>query len=216
MKIATEKVQAIQRDLDSIGVSDDLLNQEKLAQIHLEKALDLEEIFWQQKSKVKWHLDGDRNTTYFHRVAKIRNASNLITSMTNGDVTLTNPSDISEHIVNHFKNLFNNDSHIQNNGMVEEVIPSLITDRTNSLLTALPTDEEIHKAVFSLNKESAPGPDGFGALFFQTFWDIIKNDVTKVVFQFFKLVGFYPILILTILCLFLKLTMQMVSLITDL
>lgn len=41
-----------------------------------------------------------------------------------GDVTLTGSSDISKHFVNHFKNLFNNNSHIQNNGMVEEVIPS--------------------------------------------------------------------------------------------
>lgn len=40
VKIATEKVQNIQRELDSIGVTDDLLNQEKLAQIDLEKALD--------------------------------------------------------------------------------------------------------------------------------------------------------------------------------
>ena len=50
--------------------------------------------------------------------------------------------------------------------MVEEVIPSVITDRINNMLTSLPNPDEIKSAVFSLNHDSAPGPDGFGALFF--------------------------------------------------
>jgi hypothetical protein len=49
----------------------------------------------------------------------------------------------------------------------------------------LPSQQEIKSAVFSLNKESAPGPDGFGAFFFQTYWDIIQVDVVKAVLEFF-------------------------------
>lgn len=92
--------------------------------------------------------------------------------------------------------------------MVEEVIPSLFTDRINSILTALPSENEIYQVAFSLNKESAPGPDGFGALFYQTFWEIIKSDVSNAVLIFSKMVGFYQTLILIILCSFLRLTMQ--------
>jgi len=136
-------------------------------------------------TKIKWHSEGDRNTAYFHRVAKIKNASNLITSISNGDTVLTDPEDISEHIVNHFSSIFNNTPNTIDNGLVNEVIPSLITDRINNMLTLIPSYEEIHQAVFSLNKDSAPGPDGFGALFFQTFWNIVKNDVSKAILQFF-------------------------------
>jgi hypothetical protein len=50
----------------------------------------------------------------------------------------------------------------------------------------LPSVLEIKNAVFSMNKDSAPGPDGFGAFFFQTYWDIIKNDVCEVVLYFFQ------------------------------
>ncbi|MCI16088.1 RNA-directed DNA polymerase (Reverse transcriptase), partial [Trifolium medium] len=46
--------------------------------------------------------------------------------------------------------------------------------------------QEVHDAVFSMNKDGAPGPDGFGAVFYQTFWDIIANDVYKAVLQFFS------------------------------
>jgi hypothetical protein len=93
----------------------------------------------------------------------------MFTSLTNGDELLTDPTRISEHIVNHYTYLFNNNNNTIDNGMMEEVIPSLITDRINNILTILPTMEEITQAVFSLNKESAPGPGGFGALFYQTF-----------------------------------------------
>jgi len=36
-----------------------------------------------------------------------------------------------------------------------------------------------------MNKEGAPGPDGFGAVFFQCYWDIVKNDVINAVLEFF-------------------------------
>ncbi|GAU23976.1 hypothetical protein TSUD_327770 [Trifolium subterraneum] len=36
-----------------------------------------------------------------------------------------------------------------------------------------------------MNKEGAPGPDGFGVFFFQTYWEIIKQDVSNAVLEFF-------------------------------
>jgi len=49
----------------------------------------------------------------------------------------------------------------------------------------MPSQDEIKAAVFNLDKDSAPGPDGFGAFFFQFFWDTIKTDVCNAVLQFF-------------------------------
>lgn len=40
--------------------------------------------------------------------------------------------------------------------------------------------------VFSLNIDSARGPDGFGAGFFLTCWDIIKGELLEAVQAFFK------------------------------
>jgi hypothetical protein len=159
----------------------------RLLNSNLENALNVEEMFWQEKSKVQWHCEGDRNTSYFHRVAKIRNVSSHISTMKSGDITLDDPELISAHVVNHFTNIFTNSSNVSENGLIEEVVPNLITDRVNNMLTMLPTHDEISKVVFALNKNSAPGPDGFGAIFFQTYWEIIKHDVFKAVMQFFYL-----------------------------
>ncbi|MCI60091.1 RNA-directed DNA polymerase (Reverse transcriptase), partial [Trifolium medium] len=52
-------------------------------------------------------------------------------------------------------------------------------------MTVLPSHEEIKAAVFALNKDSAPGPDGFGAYFFHLYWDIVKTDVINAVLEFF-------------------------------
>jgi hypothetical protein len=74
---------------------------------------------------------------------------------------------------------------LQVDGLVEEVIPNLISDQSNNMLTMLPSHEEIHNVVFSLNKDGAPGPNGFGAIFFQTYWSIVKEDVCVAVLEFF-------------------------------
>jgi len=184
--IAEQEVQNIQAQIDTHGLTDTLLNQQKLAHINLDKALNKQEAFWKEKSKTNWHIDGDRNTAYFHRLAKIKTKTNLISSIRSSDQVITDPEQISEHISNHFKQLFStNFSVLQDCTLVEEVIPTLVDDQTNNLLTLITSKAEIKNAVFSLNGEGAPGPDGFGGFFFQHYWSIVKLDVINAVKDFF-------------------------------
>ncbi|KAI5422034.1 hypothetical protein KIW84_045474 [Lathyrus oleraceus] len=69
--------------------------------------------------------------------------------------------------------------------LIEKVIPDMMNEQSNNLLTVLPSQEEIHNAVMILDKDSAPGPDGFGGFFFEHYCEIIKKDVIMVVTQFF-------------------------------
>jgi len=79
----------------------------KNAQISLENALEKKEEFWREKSNTSWHSQGDRNTKFFHRLAKIKHTSKLINSIMDGENTITKPEQISSHITNHFQNIFN-------------------------------------------------------------------------------------------------------------
>ncbi|VFQ59967.1 unnamed protein product, partial [Cuscuta campestris] len=58
---------------------------------------------------------------------------------------------------------------------------SKITDEDNQQLVASPSLEEVKDAVFSLNPNSAAGPDGFTGHFFQKCWDIIHLEIFAMV-----------------------------------
>jgi len=81
VKEAEANLENIQNQIDSARLTDDLLEQQKAAHISLEKTLEKEEAFWQERAKVQWHLEGDRNTSYFHRIAKIKNKTKPILSI---------------------------------------------------------------------------------------------------------------------------------------
>lgn len=49
----------------------------------------------------------------------------------------------------------------------------------------MPNKEEVQKVVFELNGDSACGPDGFLGMFFQSCWEMIGEDVVRVVKAFF-------------------------------
>jgi len=106
VKEAETKLAAIQKEIDNQDMSDNLLDQQKLAQINLEKALDKEEALWQERDKTNWHLEGDRNTNCFHRLAKIKSKTKPITAIKVEDDIIDNPEQIATLFKNHFQNLF--------------------------------------------------------------------------------------------------------------
>ncbi|VFQ79646.1 unnamed protein product [Cuscuta campestris] len=55
----------------------------------------------------------------------------------------------------------------------------------NEKLCLLPNPEEIKNAVWDLDSNSCAGPDGFNVTFFRESWDIINEDVTSAVQEFF-------------------------------
>jgi hypothetical protein len=98
---------------------------------------------------------------------------------------LTEQTQIADHVVNYYQNLFSTNIVLQDSLLAEEVIPNLISEEVNTMLIMLPSHDEIKSVVFALNKDSAPGPDGFGAFFYQHYWDIVQVDVYNAVLEFF-------------------------------
>jgi hypothetical protein len=136
---ADQNLHLIQSQIQTSGPTDALLSQEKLANAVLEEALSRQEVFWQEKARLNWHLEGDRNTKYFHKLTKIKTSTKTITSLQDGEHVLTDQSQIADHIVNYYKNLFSTNFVLQDSRLVDEVIPHLITDDVNALLTMLPS-----------------------------------------------------------------------------
>lgn len=68
--------------------------------------------------------------------------------------------------------------------LVHRVIPKLVNEETNAIITRTPNPDEIFNAISNLNINSTPGPDGYGAHFFVHYWHIIKSDVINAITQF--------------------------------
>jgi hypothetical protein len=85
---AEQNLNHIQNQIQANGPLDELLDDEKLAHTELESALNKQELFWQEKANLNWHLHGDRNTKYFHRIAKIKTSTKMITSLQDGEHVL--------------------------------------------------------------------------------------------------------------------------------
>jgi hypothetical protein len=60
-----------------------------------------------------------------------------------------------------------------------EDIPQ-VSQPENEFLLAPFTEKEGREAIFSMEHNKAPGPDGFPAEFYQHFWETIKGDLMNM------------------------------------
>ena len=67
---------------------------------------------------------------------------------------------------------------------VIDYIPTRVTDQMNHELIKPFEAEEVHKALFMMGPNKAPGPDGFTAGFFQHHWRLLGPSITKGVLDF--------------------------------
>ena len=93
-------------------------------------------------------------------------------------------SDIDGEAESFFKRLFTAESYAQSFETLE-VIPRLISSHDNVMLEKIPSKEEVKLVVFSMDGDSAAGPDGFSGKFFTFAWDIVAEDVYAAVISFF-------------------------------
>ena len=86
---------------------------------------------------------------------------------TNDDTCIQGDENIAKEACMYFQNIFTEKS----DKISEEVlncIPRMVTDEQNQLLQQMPNMQELKKVVFSMNPNSAPGPDGFGGKFYHS------------------------------------------------
>lgn len=147
----------------------------------LQRALDTEERFWPENSRLNWNLFGDKNTRYFHKVAHYCGVIKHIYILKHDDQLLIALVDIESHTLTN--NIY------EPNSLVASVIPSIVTKEDNSILIAFPSFDEVKNVVFNMNGINALDLDGFEGHFYNTFWDNIGPFVFDYVLQIFNWVS---------------------------
>jgi hypothetical protein len=72
----------------------------------LEGIYQFEEIQWQRRGGVKWILEGDSNSRYFHGKANGRKKKCTIFALEDGERVIREPKEIREHVESYYKTLF--------------------------------------------------------------------------------------------------------------
>jgi hypothetical protein len=157
----------------------------KVANDKISKLRRDEEIKWAQRAKVKHVQEGGNNTKYYHLIANGKHRRKKIFQLEQNEGTIIGQENIKKYITGFYKNLFGPPSENYFSLLEDEIhdIPQL-SQVENEILTADFTEEEVCEAIMNMEKNEAPGPDGFPAEFYQTFWSILKDDVMKMFVNF--------------------------------
>nr|XP_027096099.1 uncharacterized protein LOC113715996 [Coffea arabica] len=141
-------------------------------------AYNEEEQYWQQKSRLSWLREGDKNTKYFHAVVKGRRKRNKIGNLKREDGSwTTTDEEITAEVAKYYKHLFKS-SEIQCLEDILDGIPSTITDHMNGNLTR-PVEEYEIKGGLGIS-QSCDGKNGVSQLWVK--W--IMECITSVSYSF--------------------------------
>ena len=109
---------------------------------------------------MKWVKEGDCNSKFYHKVANGRWNRKYIKELENErGLVLKNAESITEEILLYFEKLYA--SPIGESWSVEGLDCSPISEKSALWLDSPFTEEEISKAIFQLDRDKAPRPDGF-------------------------------------------------------
>ena len=101
------------------------------------------------------------------------------------------PTIVKNIAINYYKNLFST-SHTSVQDELLDAIEARVSEPMNALLTKEFQPMEMRKALKQMHPLKALGPDGMNPLFYQHFWPIVGDCVTKCVLDFLNL-GVTPV-----------------------
>ena len=129
----------------------------------------------------------DENSRYFHAIINQRNRQNFIHKVLNlqGEECCS-PFTVTDAFINFYKQLMGTSNPVQPLKLDCIRQGAVLSTGHQQLLRAPVTPEEIHTALFSMDKNKAPGLDGYTAGFFQAAWGIIGPEICEAIMTFFR------------------------------
>nr|GEW39854.1 nucleotide-binding alpha-beta plait domain-containing protein [Tanacetum cinerariifolium] len=132
-----------------------------------------------QKAKIKWAVEGDENSWFFHGMLNRKRHQQSIRGVMADGVWKDKPADVKLEFLRHFSNRFDKPSDVR--ATIDMHYPRFLDVEQHEDLERGVSKEEIKKAVWDCGTDKSPGPDGFTFDFYRHFWSAIENDVVEAV-----------------------------------
>lgn len=166
-------------ELDIVAENRGLVSAEKARRRQVRgevwKLSKMVEWLWQQKSRVNWTINGDKNKRFFHIMASSRRSRNSINSITVKGEIIEEPAKLRYGVLQHFKRLYSESW--ARRPVLGSVFKSVQDSSDYQDLEATFSEAEVRAAVMECNGGKALGPDGFNLLFFQKCWKLVHQEV---------------------------------------
>ncbi|GJV13868.1 hypothetical protein Tco_1355409 [Tanacetum coccineum] len=124
-----------------------------------------------KKSQLKWVVEGDKNTKFFHSILKNNFAKCSIKGIHVNGLWCESLDIIKQVVADHFPSIFI--QNIQVRPSFSSPLFSRLSPADSSFLESSISLEEVKEAVWCCAGSKAPEPDGFNFNFIKAYWDVI-------------------------------------------
>lgn len=176
-KINRQSIEELKKTIDWMRSNTDQQSISKVEDLKLKlnKMMQQSDIYWKQRAKQFWLKDGDLNTKFFHSMATKRKACNRIHKlMDNTGVEFSDPQNLGRIALDYFEQIFS-----AGNAAYEAVTSQIepkISNEDNAILLSPFTKNEFQEALFQMDPNKSPGPDGYNPAFFQKCWHLMGEE----------------------------------------
>lgn len=160
-------------------ISDEILT--KIIEVKLEMNLeaDREELFYEQKARIHWLRMRDKNTAFFYRCAFYRKKKSMIKGLESDSWRWINDFDeISKTATGYFKELFSSKKVGNYDRLLSAISPCIMEELNERLMVEFKA-KEVVEAIKTIAPLKATGKDDFPAIFFQKYWYVTGDEVTR-------------------------------------
>ncbi|GJY95036.1 RNA-directed DNA polymerase, eukaryota [Tanacetum coccineum] len=177
------KLTDIDKQIDQGNITDDTLLSRMNLMKELQDIKSADACDSLQKAKIKWAVEGDENSKFFHGIINRKRANLAIKGILVDGDWIDDPCRVKAEFGKHFANRFHGPC--ENRSRINFSFPNRLHSDQADLLEVPISSDEIRIAVWACGENKSPGPDGFTFEFFRRFWDFIGPDFCLAVKWFF-------------------------------
>ncbi|GJR25236.1 hypothetical protein Tco_1101468 [Tanacetum coccineum] len=116
---------------------------------------------------------------------KSRVSRSRIDAVTNAEGVVFENSMVPDIFVSHYETFLGLAGEMRGfNGA--NLFKTCLNEQVASDIVRNVTAQEVKEVLFSMGDDKSPGPDGYMAAFFKDAWDVVANDVTNAICEFFR------------------------------
>nr|GEY02133.1 RNA-directed DNA polymerase, eukaryota [Tanacetum cinerariifolium] len=178
------KLVALDASIDKGNVTSTTLEDHMAILNNLTSLVKMELIELAQKAKIKWSIEGDENTKYYHGIINKQQNNLAIWGIIVVWDWIKEPHVVKNEFLSHFRDRFDNPG--VSRLILDMDFPNNLSPDQIQDLERMFTKEAIKRAVWDCGLDKSPDPDGFTFGFYRRFCNLTEYEVVDIVNHFFN------------------------------